>query len=493
MHVPLQRLAILATIAVTIATTNLPAFSDDTTHDLDAIGTPIRPAPADPAIAHALQQISAQQIQHTIETLAGFHTRNTLSSMNKDLPAGQGINAAADWIESELKHYSADCGECLEVRRDTFTESPQSRIPQPTTITNIYAILRGSDPTQAKRMYLVTGHYDSRNSDTLDTHGLAPGANDDASGVAVSLECARVLSKLKPAATIVFVAVAGEEQGLNGSRHLAQLAKSEGWQLQGVLNNDIVGGNTTPGDKLQNKSLVRVFSEGIPSAATPEQVKLIENLGYESDSPSRELARAITDIDETYRIGATRKSTADFHPVLEFRRDRFLRGGDHSSFNQEGFPAVRFTEWREDFNHQHQNIRTENGVEYGDLLKFVDFPYVAHVAALNAATLATLSYAPPEPANVRVVTRNLDNNSTLTWGMPNDSGAESGVQYEIVWRELSAPNWQFSAPANRFSDTKNGGTYSVTLPISKDNVIFGVRAVDAHGHRSPAVPPLPQR
>jgi hypothetical protein len=488
---PFKRRIFAAAILAAVSAISAYAFSDDTTRDLDAVGSPIRSAPIDPVIAHALEQVSPQQIQHTIETLVSFHTRNTLSSMTKDLPAGQGASAAADWIESEFKRYSDACSGCLEVRRDTFTESPQSRIPQPTTITNVYAILRGSDPAQAKRMYLVTGHYDSRNTDVEDTHGFAPGANDDASGVAVSLECARVLSKLKPPATIVFVAVAGEEQGLNGSRHLAQLAKSEGWQLEGVLNNDIVGGNTTPGDALQNKSLIRVFSEGIPSAAAPEQARLIQSLGYESDSSSRELARAILDVGKTYDgVGSLRKSAPALHPVLEFRRDRFLRGGDHSSFNQEGFAAVRFTEWREDFNHQHQNVRTENGVEYGDLLKFVDFHYVAHVAALNAATLATLAYAPPAPAQVRVVTKDLDNNSTLHW---NGLGAPAGTKYEIVWRELAAPDWQFSTGKGIDAPNTPDGGYSITLPISKDNVIFGVRAVDAQGHRSPAVPPLPER
>jgi len=493
MKARLMQLTIAVAIAMAVSVPGAHALSDDTTRDLDAIGSPIRPAQADPAIAHALQQISTQQIQHTIETLVSFHTRNTLSSMTKDLPPGQGVTAAADWIESEFKRYSDACGGCLEVRRDTFTESPQSRIPQPTTITNVYAILRGSDPAQAKRMYLVTGHYDSRNTDVLDTHGAAPGANDDASGVAVSLECARVLSKLKFPATLVFVAVAGEEQGLNGSRHLAKLAKSEGWDLEGVLNNDIVGGNTTPGDTLQNKSLVRVFSEGIPASATPDQARLIQVLGYESDSPSRELARMILSVSETYHGagGARKSSSAYFQPVLEFRRDRFLRGGDHTSFNQEGFAAVRFTEWREDFNHQHQNVRTENGVEYGDLLKFVDFRYVARVAALNAATLATLAYAPPAPENVRVVTKDLDNNTTLQWSGAN---APANEKYEVVWRELTAPDWQFFIAADKVSSfSVNNGAYRITLPISKDNVIFGVRAVDAGGHRSPAVAPLPER
>ena len=438
--------------------------------DLQSYGAALTAAPADPAIVRALRQISAQRIRHTIETLVAFRTRNTLSSMDPSLPKGEGINAAADWIESQLQQYSSACGGCLEVERDTFTESPQQRVPRPTTITNIYAVLRGSDPAQAKRVYLVTGHYDSRASDVLDWRADAPGANDDASGVAVSLECARVLAALKPAATVVFAAVAGEEQGLNGSRHLARLAKQQGWQVEAALDNDIVGGNTTPGDRWQDKSAVRVFSESLPIAATPEQIKELVTLGYESDSPSRELARAVADIGRTYS-GLT--------PVLEFRRDRFLRGGDHQSFNQEGFAAVRLTEWREDYNHQHQTPRVENGIQYGDLLKYVDFQYVARVAALNAATLAALAYAPPAPTNVRILTKALNNASTLQW-----QGNGSGVRYEVLWRQLGAAQWQRSAQVAHSS---------ATLPISKDNVIFGVRSVDAQGHRSPAVAPMPER
>lgn len=493
------RLFACAVLVLAACALTADASSDDGMRDLDASGAAIHAAPVDPAIARALQQVSAPQIQHTIESLVKFHNRNTLSSMSKDLPSGQGVSAAADWIESEFKKYSAACGGCLIVKRDTFTETPQPRIPQPTVITNVYAILRSSDPAQAARMYLVTGHYDSRASDVEDTHSFAPGANDDASGVAVSLECARVLSKLKLPATLVFVAVAGEEQGLNGSRHLAKLAKAEGWQLDGVLNNDIVGGNTTPGDKFQDKSAVRVFSEGIPAAATPKQVHLIEMLGYASDSPSRELAREIVGVDQTYfgpHVHGNKHTTfsaggSSFHPVLEFRSDRFLRGGDHESFNQQGFAAVRFTEWREDFNHQHQNVRTENGVQYGDLLKFVDFKYVADVARLNAATLATLASAPPAPVDVKVVTSNLDNNSTLKWKA--GAGAPTDTQYEIVWRELAAPDWQFSAPAAKFGGKGADGVYTATLPVSKDNVIFGVRSADGQGHRSPAVPPMPER
>lgn len=452
--------------------------------DLDTAGEAAQPAPKDEAIGRALRQVSAKQVEHTIETLVSFHTRSTLSSM-EHLPKGQGINAAADWIESELKRYSQACHGCLEVKRDTFTQSPAERIPRPTTITNVYAILHGSDPARAQYMYLVTGHYDSRNTDVMDARGAAPGANDDASGVAVSLESARVLSQLKPAASIVFVAVAGEEQGLDGSKHLAKLAKDQGWQLLGVLNNDIVGGNTTPGDQLQDKSVVRVFSEGIPAGLTPEQARLLESLGYGSDSGSRELARAVLETSATYEGDLASNdpgSSGRLQPLLEFRRDRFLRGGDHTAFNQEGFPAVRFTEWREDFNHQHQTLRAQNGIEYGDLPKFVDFQYVARVAAVNAATLATLASAPPPPTNVRILTKDLDNSTSLEWDTPPGAGADA--QYEVLWRALSSPTWQ------RLIVSK---TPRAMLQVSKDNVIFGVRAVDAMGHRSIAVVPMPVR
>jgi hypothetical protein len=463
---------------------------------------PITPAPADPAIASALRQLSPDAIRATIEKLVSFNNRNTISSMDTGLAPNTGVSAAADWIESQFKSDSQACGGCLEVKRDDFTEPPQSgpyaRILKPTRITNIYAILRGTDPTQTARMVLVTGHYDSRNTGITDTRTPAPGANDDASGTAVSLECARVLSKLRFPATIVFATVAGEEQGLVGSAHLAKLAKSEGWQLEAVLNNDIVGGDTTPGDTLQKKSVVRVFSEGIPSDATPQQINTIRALGEESDSPSRELARAVADIGATYFAPSSeRPAPAEpgharsqhlrlvpaFHPALIFRRDRYLRGGDHISFNLQGFAAVRFTEWRENFDHQHQNVRIENGVQYGDLLKYVDFDYVANVARLNAATLATLATAPGPPQDVHRITAELDNNTQLTWQPP--AGMPAGATYQIVWRDTAEPNWTTVQSA--------GTATAITLPISNDNVIFAVRTVDPAGHASVAVLPTPVR
>lgn len=504
-------LLLLASLLASAAAQKSTTSADAARRDLDAIGVPIRPMPADPAITRALARISPTEIQHTIAALVSFHNRSTLSSMVKDLPPGTGVTAAAGWIESRFKQYSVACNGCLDVHRDTFIQSPGSgpnaRITEPTTLTDVYAVLRGSDPSQAARMILVTGHYDSRDSSNFDTRGEAPGANDDASGTAVSLECARVLSKMKLPATLIFVAVAGEEQGLFGSKHLAEEAKQDDWQLEAVLNNDIVGGNRTPGGRFQDEHAIRVFSESVPANASPEEIRRILALGYESDSPSRELARAIVDVARTYTGAPTpysdRPIASGLEPVLEFRHDRFLRGGDHESFNQQGYPAVRFTEWREDFNHQHQNVRVENGIQYGDLLQFVDFDYVARAARLNAATMAVLASAPPPPVNVQYppirVFDNSINDTTIDWDAAPDSpapGAASTARFEIVWRPTGAPDWTRSILADKIPSTEGkfantGSHFSVTLPISKDNVIFGVRAVDAHGHRSPAVVPWP--
>jgi hypothetical protein len=429
----------------------------------------------DPQIAAALAEVSSARIQRTIEKLVSFHTRHTLSSGTPPI-SDTGINAAAQWIQNEFQQYSSQCGDCLEVRTDQFTQQPGSRVPEATKITNVYATLRGTDPANATRIYLVTGHYDSRNSDPNNANDAAPGANDDASGTAVSLECARVLSKHRFPATIIFLTVAGEEQGLYGSAHFAKMSKSVGWDIQAVLNNDIVGGDRTPGDTAQDSHVVRVFSEGISSAASDEEVRKIRALGGESDGASRQLARYIAEIAPAYL------SPTEFRPMLIFRHDRYLRGGDHSSFNEQGFAAVRFTEFRENFNHQHQNVRTENGVEYGDLPKFVDYDYVANVARLNAATLASLASAPAPPANVRLLTKDLQNDSTLQWEA-SPGGLATG--YEVLWRDTTSPSWEHAKSI--------GNVTHVTLPLSKDNVIFAVRALDAKGHRSLAIVPSPER
>ncbi len=426
--------------------------------------------PPDPKIVAALKQISPQRIQDSIEKLVSFQTRSTLSAQDPaSIPSGRGIGAAREWIKSEFERYSRDCAACLEVKTDSFTRAPADRIPQPTQITNVYAVLKGSDPESAARIVLVTGHYDSRNSDNFDGKDDAPGANDDASGTAVSLECARVLSKLRFPATIMFLTVAGEEQGLHGSQHFAEMAKHQGWNLEAVLNNDIVGGNKSAE---QDPSVVRVFSEGVPAAADEKQLRQIRGLGGESDSSSREVARYIADVGRSYDPG--------IKPRLVFRLDRYLRGGDHYSFNQQGFAAVRFTEYREDFTRQHQNVRTENGIEYGDLPKFVNFEYVAKVARLNAATLASLASAPAPPSNVRLVTANLENDSTLKW-----APSRKAAGYQVLWRATSSPQWEHAQDV--------GNVMTATMKLSKDNVIFAVRAVDNEGHRSLPVLPVPER
>src|SRR5438270_10044771 len=251
----------------------------------------------DPKIRAALQEISPEQVRSDIEKLVSFQTRSTISVQDAaSIAAGHGIGAAREWIKGEFERYSRDCGGCLEVKTDSYTQPVTERVPSPVQITSVYAVLKGTNAEDAKRIVLVTGHYDSRNSDTLDPTGVAPGANDDASGTAVSLECARVLSRLKFPATIIFLTVAGEEQGLNGSHHFAQMAKSEGWNIEAVLNNDIVGGDR---NSQQDPSVVRVFSEGVPSAATDTELKLIRNLGGESDSPSRQIARYVGEVGRT--------------------------------------------------------------------------------------------------------------------------------------------------------------------------------------------------
>jgi hypothetical protein len=466
------RLAATFAVCLALAYCALPSQARETAPDA-APGLASNPH-ADPRIAEAIRHVSADRVQATIEKLVSFNNRSTISAQDDEsIKTGRGIGAAREWIKSEFERYSKDCGGCLEVKTDTFTEQPADRIPKPTEITNVYAVLRGSDPKQADRIVLVTGHYDSRNSDTFNVTDAAPGANDDGSGTAVSLECARVLSqaasKAKFPGSIIFLTVAGEEQGLNGSKHFAQMAKQQGWKIDAVLNNDIVGGNLGAG---QDATEVRVFSEGVPATATEAEIKRIRMLGGESDSNSRELARYIADIGRSYDAGVK--------PLLVFRLDRFLRGGDHYSFNQQGFTAVRLTEFREDFNRQHQTLRTENGIEYGDLLKFVNFDYVAHVARLNAATLASLASAPAAPINVKIATKNLDNDSTFAW--ESSTGATS---YEILWRATNAADWEYVQTV--------GSGMRATLPVSKDNVIFAVRAVDAAGHRSLPVVPEPER
>ena len=330
-------------------------------------------------------------------------------------------------------------------------------------------MLRGSDPAQANRIVLVTGHYDSRNSDTFNGTDPAPGANDDGSGTAVSLECARVLSKFKFPATIIFLTVAGEEQGLNGSNHFAQMAKQQGWKIEAVLNNDIVGGDRSPRAGCERGA--SVFRR---------HAQRRDRRGNSADSRARRRERfAFARTGALYRrcrahlrSGSKAAAHLPSRPFPARWRSSFLQPA--------GIRSRPLHEFREDYNHQHQNVRTENGIEYGDLPKFVNFDYVAHVARLNAATLASIASAPASPANVKMLTKNLENDTTLTW-----EASPGATAYEVVWRATSAPDWEHV-------QTVTSGTRA-TLKVSKDNVIFGVRALDAAGHRSLPVVPEPER
>lgn len=421
----------------------------------------------DPEIAKMVKEVSAKNIEATIRKLVSFGTRNTLSE--QDNPT-RGIGAARDWLYAEFQRISADCGGCLDVQKQTFLQPKANRIPEPTNLTNVFAVLKGT--TDATRVYVVSGHYDSMCGSSIDAKCDAPGANDDASGTAVSIELARIMSKRKFDATIVFMAVPGEEQGLLGAAYYAEQAKLAKTNIEGMFTNDIVGGVTTHKNS-QFRKRVRVFSEGVPSNETPAEANTRRSVGGENDSTSRQLARYIKEQSDRY--------LKDFGVWMIYRRDRYGRGGDHQPFLANGFPAVRFTESDEDYTHQHQNVRTEGGVFYGDTPEYVDFEYTANVARVNLIALASLASAPGKPKNVGLVTGGLNNDSVLKWDA-NTDGDIAG--YEIVWRDTTAAEWTNSrAVGNVLTYTAKG--------MSKDNFFFGVRAVDKDGNKSPVVYPRP--
>jgi hypothetical protein len=429
----------------------------------------------DPDVARIISEIDPRNIERTVRKLASFGTRNTLSA--QDNPT-RGIGAARDWLKSEFEQIARRAGGRMNVELQSYTQEanppPRGRILQPTVITNVVATLRGAQPASAARMYVVSGHYDSMCTSPTDATCDAPGANDDASGVAAVVEMARVMSSREFDATIVFMAVAGEEQGLLGATYYAEQAKQKNLNIEAMFTNDIVG-NTLGGNGVRDRNSVRVFSEGVPSNETPEEANARRGTGGENDSASRQLARFIKETSATYLPG--------FDVRLIYRRDRYLRGGDHIPFLERGYAAVRFTEPNEEYKHQHQNVRTENGVVYGDLPEFVDYGYIAQVARVNAVALATLARAPARPKGVGLLTRRLTNDTDLQWTANTEDDLAG---YEIVWRETSSPVWTNSRAVG------NVTTYTVAR-MSKDNYFFGVRAVDRQGNRSPVSVPRPVR
>ena len=424
------------------------------------------PAPAvDPTVAAAIARISADELRTTDERLVAFGTRSTFSEKSTD--PKRGVFAARAYLVDRFRQIARSSGGRLTVALDTYTQpaDPAKRVPREVVISSVVATLKGDDP--AAPMYVMSSHYDSRNSDNDDGEHDAPGADDNGSAVSAVLEAARVLTPLHFHGTIVFACFDAEEQGLFGSGHFAQTLKAANVDVEGDLNNDIVGASVGD-DGVKRDGYVRIFSEALPPGTVPARVNTI---GSQNDSPSNELARFAKETGDAYAVGLT--------GMLVWRADRFLRGGDHESFNAAGFPALRFVEPRETFNHQHQNVRVENGTQYGDLLQYMDFDYLAKVARYNAAALATLALAPPTP-KVGVDTHALANDTTLQW-----NASPRAVRYEVVRRLTTEPTWTAAQDV--------GNVTHVTVPYSKDDWQFGVRAVDADGHRSPAGFPTPVR
>lgn len=436
----------------------------------------------DPEIVRMVKEVSQKNIEATVRKLASFGTRNTLSSQTDP---ERGIGAARDWLYGEFQRIGKDCGDCLMVEKQTFIQPKANRIPQPVEITNVVATLRGT--TDPDRVYVVSGHYDSMcNLDPTDITCDAPGANDDASGVAVVLELARVMSKRKFDATIIFMAVAGEEQGLLGSTYFAKQAVEKKMNIEAMFTNDIVGGVMTYKNAKDRQS-IRVFAEGVPSNETEEEERVRRSVGGENDGPSRQLGRYIKEMADLY--------SPRFKVQLIYRRDRYGRGGDHIPFLERGFAAVRFTEPHEDYTHQHQSVKMVDGKQYGDTLEFVDFGYIANAARINLIALANLALAPAKPKNVTIVTGKLTNDTELKWAAWSDPGIAS---YEVVWRKTTEPFWTHSGepPLARFALIEQPPTPAISCTfkeMSKDNYFFGVRAVDRQGHKSPVVFPRPGR
>ena len=424
----------------------------------------------DHQIAEMINQISADSIKSYVEHMVAFETRHSLSDTTSNT---NGIGAARRWVASKFLQFRQQSNTNMTVELDPFVvEGGSSRVPYTVTMKNVLATQKGTDPDD-DRVILISGHLDSRNSDPLDSIHAAPGANDDASGVAVVLELARILSQHQFPCTLVFMAVQGEEQGLLGARHMAVKMRESNVNLIAMLNNDIVGNSLASETGNKNDKTIRIFSEMIPAVESEEDAKNRSAIKSENDSHSRQLARYIKEIGESY--------IHDFTATVNMRPDRFLRGGDHTPFLQNGYTAVRFTEFNENYTQQHQNVREEGGIEYGDKVKFMDFGYAANVARINLATMASLAKAPAFPRNVAMQV-NLGIITNLSWEAPANGPRAKG--YNVLIRETYQPLWEKKIYVE---DTK------AELPYSKDNYFFAVQAVGEEGHLSQIVIPTPKR
>ncbi|WP_205686259.1 M28 family metallopeptidase [Chitinophaga parva] len=420
----------------------------------------------DPVIGKMVATVNADSLHSYILQLVKFDTRSTISSTTD---VKKGIGAARNWVLHKMESFAPASGGRLTVKLDTTAYAADGkRVDKDINLGNVVATLKGTDPNDP-RVYIISGHLDSRVTDVMDRVHTAPGANDDGSGSAAVIELARVMSQQSFPATIIFVTVSGEEQGLLGATYMAKKAKQENWQIDAMLNNDIIGQSTSSQTLLNDNTKVRVFSEGIPATADEAMIKRIKSMGMENDSRSRQLARYIKETGERY--------VDQLEVKLEYRADRFLRGGDHSPFQQQGFTAVRITEMNENFDRQHQDLRTENGIQYGDLPEYMDFEYLRKNAAMNLSVLANLASAPAEPEAVKIDVKELTNYSSLSWAPPKYGKAKG---YYVLMRETSSPVWE-----KKFYTTET----SMRLPYSKDNYYFAVQAVGEGGQESLAVFP----
>jgi Zn-dependent M28 family amino/carboxypeptidase len=425
---------------------------------------------ADPEIHKMVAEIKADTMEAIVRKLVSFGTRHSLSDTKSD---SRGVGAAQRWIKAEFDKYAKGSGGRLTSSIDYYwVKGDGKRITADSKLANVMAVLKGTDPKD-KRVLIISGHMDSRASDVMNSKIDAPGANDDASGVAALMELSRIMSKRAFPCTLIFVALTGEEQGLLGARHLADSAKVAGWKVTAMLNNDMIGNSLSSGTNLRDNTRVRVFSETIPYLETEDEAKMRKATNRDNDSPSRQLARYIKTVTNQY--------VEQLDIDLVYRNDRFLRGGDHTPFLQNGFTAVRFCEKNENFNQQHQDVRLENGIQYGDLPEFMDFEYLRKNAASNLATLSNLAWSPESPVSVGIEVKDLTNFTTLVWKAPE---GKTPYGYQILIRETSASHWEKTIFVK---DTK------ATIPYSKDNYFFAVQSVDELGHASLPVFPVPIR
>lgn len=425
----------------------------------------------DPAIAQMVREVNADSLQSYVRAMVAFGTRNTLS--NQTSPT-RGIGAARKYVLAKFNQFAKASGGRLSAFIDTTTLKPDGRrVDRSILLGNVVATLKGTDPADS-RIFIITGHLDNMRTSVMDSTGDAPGANDDASGCAAVLECARIMSTRAFGPTIIFVTVSGEEQGLLGAYYMANKARKENWNIEAVLNNDIMGANNSSETNIIDNTRIRVFSEGLPLFDTEKSAKQIRQFGWENDGKARQLARYCKEIGERY--------VENIEVVLVYRNDRFLRGGDHTPFVENGYAAVRFCEMNENYYHQHQDVRKENGIQYGDLPEFMDFEYLRKNTAVNLSTLANLAKGPAMPQEVKIETRNLTNFTTLSWKEPAAGKAKG---YYVLMRETTSATWQ-----KKFYTTE----LQMRLPYSKDNYFFAVQSVGEGGNESlPVVPTVEGR